>query len=119
MTTSLPSAAMPFAIVEADFGDDKHRFGLSWKLAAEWEREHSRSLYATFLDAVRARHMQLHDIREFIRLGLIAAGTEPTVALRLVRTYVEDRPAAENLPLAIAILDAFCHGQPNPDGAGV
>lgn len=121
--TWLPSAAKPFAIVEADFGDDKYKFGLSWKHASEWEKEHGRSLYAVFLEAVRLRHMALHDIREAVRLALVGAGAEPTAALRLVRQYVEERPGAENLPLAVSILDAFFHGQPAQteasDGAGV
>ncbi|MBB4580376.1 hypothetical protein GGE45_002706 [Rhizobium aethiopicum] len=111
-TTSLPRAAKPFAIVEADFADGTYKFGLSWALAAEWEKETNRSLMATFLQAARVHVAVMSDIREIVRLGLIGGGTEPAKALRLVRTYVEERPAVENFPLMISILDAFLNGQP-------
>jgi len=113
-TTSLPSAAKPFAIVEADFADGTYKFGLSWALADEWERDQNRSLMATFLQAARIHVATMGDIREIVRLGLIGAGTEPAKALRLVRSYVEERPAVENFPLMISILDAFLNGQPEP-----
>lgn len=113
-TTSLPQAAKPFAIVEADFADGSYKFGLSWALASEWEKDQNRSLMATFLQAARIHVATMSDIREIIRLGLIGGGIEPAKALRLVRTYVEERPAVENFPLMISILDAFLNGQPEP-----
>ncbi|MGR9204176.1 gene transfer agent family protein [Rhizobium leguminosarum] len=111
-TTALPHAAKPFAIVESDFADGTYKFGLSWALAAEWEKEQNRSLLATFLQAARIHVATISDIREIIRLGLIGAGLEPVKALKLVRTYVEERPAVESFPLMISILDAFLNGQP-------
>lgn len=111
-TTSLPQAAKPFAIVEADFADGTYKFGLSWALAAEWEKETNRSLMATFLQAARIHVAVMSDIREIVRIGLIGGGTDPAKALRLVRMYVEERPAVENFPLMISILDAFLNGQP-------
>nr|WP_205919222.1 gene transfer agent family protein [Rhizobium binae] len=110
----MPSAAKPFAIVEADFADGTYKFGLSWALASEWEKDTNRSLMATFLQAARIHVATMGDIREIVRLGLIGGGTEPAKALRLVRAYVEERPAVENFPLMISILDAFLNGHPEP-----
>lgn len=106
----LSAEAKPFALIEADFADGTYQFGLTWKLATDWEAETGRSMYGLFLESLRLRFMRLEDIREIIRLALIGGGTEPGKALRLVRTYVEERPAAENIPLAMQIFDAFCHG---------
>lgn len=39
----------------------------------------------------------------------------PTDALRMVRLYVEERPAAENFGLVVKIVDAFFHGKGVPD----
>ncbi|MNW19659.1 hypothetical protein D3C71_2197490 [compost metagenome] len=50
-----------------------------------------------------------------VRLGLIGGGTAPKEALRLVRTYVEERPAEENFELVVRIVDAFFHGKGIPE----
>lgn len=72
-------------------------------------------MYATLLHAVRTGIVNLNDAREILRLGLIGGGTAPTDALRLVRTYVENRPAAENFPLVVRVMDAAFHGKGVPD----
>jgi len=54
-------------------------------------------------------------VRETIRLGLIGGGLEPTKALKLVRTYVDDRPLAESILTAEAILMAAIVGAPEED----
>lgn len=56
---------------------------------------------------------RIADISQTIRLGLIGGGMAPVDALKLVRTYVEARPPAENLMFAQAILAAGCIGAPD------
>ncbi|UXS38343.1 gene transfer agent family protein [Agrobacterium tumefaciens] len=107
--------AQPFAIVEEDFADGTYKFALTWPLAAEWEKTTERSLYATLLHATRTGIVNLNDARELVRLGLIGGGLPPTDALRLVRTYVEERPAAENFGLVINLVSAFFHGTDVPE----
>ncbi|UXS08694.1 gene transfer agent family protein [Agrobacterium tumefaciens] len=109
------TTAQPFAIVEEDFADGTYKFALTWDLASEWEKTTDRSMYATLLHAVRTGIVNLNDAREILRLGLIGGGMTPTDALRLVRTYVENRPAAENFPLVVRVMDAAFHGKGVPD----
>ncbi|QKJ90918.1 gene transfer agent family protein [Agrobacterium pusense] len=109
------TTAQPFAIVEADFADGTYKFALTWDLASEWEKTTDRSMYATLLHAVRTGIVNLNDAREILRLGLIGGGMEPVAALRLVRTYVENRPAAENFPLVVRVMDAAFHGKGVPE----
>lgn len=111
------TTAQPFAIVEADFADGTYKFALTWDLASEWEKTTDRSMYATLLHAVRTGIVNLNDAREILRLGLIGGGMEPVAALRLVRTYVENRPAAENFPLVVRVMDAAFHGKGVPEAA--
>ncbi|WP_083532108.1 gene transfer agent family protein [Rhizobium pusense] len=107
----------PFAIIEEDFADGTYKFALNWSLATEWEKTTERSLYATLMHVMRTGVANLNDARELVRLGLIGGGTAPKEALRLVRTYVEERPAAENFDLVVRIVDAFFHGKGVPDAA--
>lgn len=62
-------------------------------------------------DRVSIGAWRVDDIRETIRLGLIG-GEETTVieALNIVERYVDDRPLAENVPVAQAILLAAIVG---------
>lgn len=46
------------------------------------------------------------DLREIVRLGLIGGGSNPPEALRLVGTYVDDRPWTETVPVAAQVLQA-------------
>lgn len=110
--------AQPFAIVEEDFADGTYKFALTWDLVVEWEKTNDRSMYATLLHTARTGIVQLNDAREILRLSLIGGGVAPTDALRLVRTYVENRPAAENFPLVVRVMDAVFHGKGVPDADG-
>lgn len=112
------TSAQPFAIVEEDFADGTYKFALTWPLATEWEKTTDRSLYGTLINIMRTGIAQLHDTRELVRLGLIGGGMSPSDALRMVRTYVEERPAAENFSLVVKIVDAFFHGKGVPDADG-
>lgn len=55
------------------------------------------------------------DAPQILRLGLIGGGMPPVDALRLVRTYVEDRPPAENVLFAQAVLWAGLIGAPEEE----
>jgi hypothetical protein len=70
------------------------------------------------MDRLQGRRWRVDDIREPIRIGLIGGGLTPTHALGLVKRYVDDRPIAESLPIALAILMAAIVGVPEdpPDG---
>ena len=57
-------------------------------------------------DRLRNRIWWTVELREIIRLGFIGGGMAPVEALRLVRTYVDERPLFESLPVAIKILEA-------------
>lgn len=109
------SEAQPFAIIEDDFADGTYKFALTWELVSEWEKINERSMYATLLNTARTGVVGLSDAREILRLSLIGGGTPPKDALRLIRTYVENRPAAENFELVIRVMDAVFHGKGGPD----
>lgn len=70
------------------------------------------------LDRLQTAKWKVDDIREPIRLGLIGGGMIPTRALGLVRRYVDERPLAESLPVALTVLMAAIVGVPEdpPDG---
>ncbi|MEQ1956015.1 gene transfer agent family protein [Mesorhizobium sp. CN2-181] len=55
------------------------------------------------------------EIGSVIRLGLIGGGLAPHKALKLVRTYVEDRVPEESRALAWAILHVALYGAPEED----
>lgn len=70
------------------------------------------------MDRMQTRKWRVEDVREVIRIGLIGGGKTPTHALGLVKRYVDERPLAESLPVALAILMAAVVGVPEdpPDG---
>lgn len=55
---------------------------------------------------------RLDDYRETIRIGLIGGGLTPPAALRLVQTYVDERPRAESVEVAVAVLGVLSVGRP-------
>jgi hypothetical protein len=58
---------------------------------------------------------RIDDIRETIRLGLIGGGTTPEAALKLVKTYVDDRPLMESVLPAQSIIGAVLSGVPDEE----
>ena len=56
---------------------------------------------------------RVDDIRETLRLGLIGGGMRPVEALILVKRYVDDRPLAENVLPATAVILAAVMGVPD------
>jgi|SRR5215207_218509 len=70
------------------------------------------------MDRLQFRRWKVDDVREPIRVGLIGGGMIPPKATALVKRYVDDRPLAESVPIAMAILMCAIVGVPGdpPDG---
>jgi len=100
----------PFSQINLVFGDGEYTFALTWAGAQEWEEKTGRSLYHTFNDMVSSRMGFVSDIREIVRIALIGGGTAPSEAFRLVKRYVEGRPLAETMPVALEAIEAFLFG---------
>jgi hypothetical protein len=102
------------ASIDFDFGDDKHSFRLAIGQLRELQEKSGVSPFAVLARMVAYIPM-VDDCREVIRLGLIGGGMEPPKALALVRAYCDERPPAESLPSAIAILQAGLMGVPDEE----
>ncbi len=97
------------ARLELTFGDGDYSFRLGWGELAELQEKCDAGPYVV-LQRLMDSTWKLNDISHTIRLGLIGGGMVPVDALKLVRCYVEDRPPAENLLYAQAILTAGVMG---------
>lgn len=95
--------------ISLDFADGTYAFRLPWKQLIELQEKCDAGPFVVF-DRLRSGSWHLQDIRETIRLGLIGGDTDPPRALSMVRAYVEERPLAENVLLAIEILGAAILG---------
>lgn len=95
------------------FGDGEHEFQLTGPLIVELEAKAGAGIGTIFarLGASAFRHA---DILETIRLGLIGGGMAPAEAARLLATYGSNRPLAETLPVAVAVLEALFFGALSP-----
>ncbi|UFM63831.1 gene transfer agent family protein [Paracoccus sp. MA] len=89
----------------AFFGDKERPFTLSDDMVAELEAKTETGIGVLY-QRLLGHAFKLADLSEVIRLGLIGGGTNPEEADRLVSTYARNRPVAEVLPLATAILAA-------------
>ena len=92
------------------FGDDEHVFRLAWKQLIELQEKRNRGP-AIIMQQLLSGEWFVEDIREVIRIGLIGGGMPPAEALRMVRTYIEERPqdiAGEDglLMTAIVVMSA-------------
>ncbi|KRW96257.1 gene transfer agent family protein [Paracoccus sp. MKU1] len=89
----------------AFFGDKERPFTLSDDMVTELEAKTETGIGVLY-QRLLGQAFKLADLAEVIRLGLIGGGTRPEEADRLVSTYARNRPVAEVLPLATAILAA-------------
>ncbi len=89
----------------AFFGDRERPFTLPDELVAELEATTGTGI-GTLFQRLMGQAFKLADLTEVIRLGLIGGGTSPEDADRLVNSYARNRPVAEVMPLATAILAA-------------
>lgn len=91
------------------WGDGEHTF----HVAIGQVRELQEKTNSGPLEVFKRLHngaWRIDDYRETIRLGLIGGGMEPAKAMRLVMTYVDERPAVESILAAQAILMPFIFG---------
>jgi hypothetical protein len=103
---------MSLCAIDLDWGDGTYRFALPLAQLEELQ---------TLCDAgpiviagrLEAGMWKLADVYQTLRLGLIGGGMEPVKALRLVKTYVADRPWLENVMPALAVLQAVLIGKPD------
>jgi len=99
------------ARIELDWADGTFTFRLAWGQLAELQEKTSAGPYVV-LDRLYNGQWRVEDISSVIRLGLIGGGMTPSDALKKVRAYVEDRPPAENVMIAQAVLSAGIMGAP-------
>jgi hypothetical protein len=99
------------AKLETDFGDGSYVFRLPWGLLVELQEKLESGPYAVF-KRLLGDDWRVEDISETIRLGLIGGDKDikPIAANKLVTRYVRERPLAENVPLARAILQVALFG---------
>lgn len=89
----------------SDFADDTYEFRLAWGELEKLQEARDAGPYV-ILDRLLTGRWFVQDITDVIRLGLIGGGMEPVKALKLVRSYVEERVPLENLVLAQRVLGA-------------
>lgn len=99
-----------------EWADGTYEFALRWGELAELQDACDAGPFVV-LARLASNQWRIEDIASTIRLGLIGGGTEPAKALKLVKTYVEGRPPAENVSLARGILETSIMGAPqDPPG---
>ncbi|WP_323455120.1 gene transfer agent family protein [Rhizobium sp. Root491] len=97
------------ARISFDWADGTHSFRLAWGQLAELQEKCDAGPYVV-LQRLHSGAWRIEDIANIIRLGLIGGGMEPSLALKLARRYVEERPPMENLIPAQVILSAGLTG---------
>lgn len=102
------------ASVTLTWGDGDHLFKLPWGQLAQLQEACDAGPFV-ILGRLSDGTWKVQDIASVIRFGLIGGGMKPVDALKLVRTYVEDRPPMENVLTAQAILAAGVMGAPDED----
>lgn len=99
--------------VATDWGDGTHTFRLTYPGLIELEEKCGAPI-ADIIDRVNGGRYSITDIRETIRIALVGGGKGPAEALRLVRTYVDERIGiiglAEHFPIARLILLGVAFG---------
>jgi Phage tail tube protein, GTA-gp10 len=86
------------------WADGEHKFNIA-KLKCVLELEEKCGCgVAEIILRLREGRWHFNDIRETVRLGLIGSGMLPDKALMLVQRYVDERPWAENVLIAQAII---------------
>lgn len=99
------------ARIEFDWADGTHGFRLAWEQLSELQEKCDAGPYVV-LQRLQNGSWRVEDVSNVIRLGLIGGGTTPADALKLVRRYVEARPAMENVIPAQIIMTAALLGAP-------
>lgn len=102
------------ASLTLDWADGSHVFRLAIGQMRELQ-EKTDCGPLTLFRRFEAGDWRVDDVAHVLRLGLIGGGMTPIDALRLTRTYVEDRPPLENVLHAQAVLWCGLAGAPDED----
>lgn len=94
------------------WGDGEHRFRTGLKEWREIQDKCGAGL-VEIMDRLAHRRWKVDDVREPIRIGLIGGGMTPTQAFGVTKIYVDERPLAESVNVAFAILAAAVVGVPD------
>lgn len=97
------------AEIATDWADGTYAFRLTVAGALELESKCDAAI-AVVAQRLNSGAYRINDVRETIRIGLIGGGSKPDAALRLVRTYVDDRPLMESAVLARVIMGGLMFG---------
>lgn len=98
------------ASLDVLFGDGEHKFRLAIGELRELEEKRDAGS-PLILRRLLTGEWWVDDVREVIRLGLVGGGMPATDAIKLVKRYVEDRPAwHENALIASTTLGAALMG---------
>lgn len=100
------------ADVTLAWADGEYKFRLAIGQLRELQEKCSAGPQ-TILTRLATGAWMLDDVREAIRLGLIGGGLKPAEALTLVQRYVDDRPLAENVATAQAVVLVAVFGAPD------
>ena len=100
--------------IELKWADGEYTFRLGW---AEIEalQEKLDCGPQVIIQRLLNGGWKVGDIAEVIRLGLMGGGLSASDAGAKVDYYVKQRPFAENVPYAIAILQAALFGPPDEE----
>jgi hypothetical protein len=98
--------------IDLDWADGTYTFALPIAQLEELQRICDAG---PMVIAERLRHglWKVEDVHATLRLGLIGGGMAPVEALRLVRTYVQERPWGESALPALAVISAALFGKPD------
>lgn len=91
------------------WADGDHTFKLAWGELVLLQEATDTGAFV-LLDRLSSRQCKIEEISHVMRLALIGGGKSPEEALKLVRSYVESRPPAENLMFARGVLATACYG---------
>lgn len=103
--------------IEINWADGVHSFRLAIGQLFELE-DKTGCGPLELLRRVTTGNWRLRDVRETLRLGLIGGGMKPPEALKLIQRYVDDRPLAESVPVAQAVLMVILYGRADEDQPG-
>ena len=105
------------AQVTFGWADGDHTFRLGIKELEELqEKTDCGPLF--LLNRILRNEWRVGDLRETIRLGLVGGGLDPFKAIELVKRYVDDRPLAESIEPAKAILTVAILGPADGEKPG-
>lgn len=103
---------MSLCAVDLDWADGTYTFALPLAQLEELQRLCDAG---PMVIAERLRHgvWKVEDVHATLRLGLIGGGMAPVEAMRMVKTWVHDRPWGESALPALAVISAALFGKPD------